>query len=123
MAPYMSLLTRETQASYKNGRSAVDILTLVQNKVQNEEEKQLTPIDLSKAFDSIERNILWIILYEKGLHCGLITEIRTGHRNYLYPKYNGVSGQKLYNKGVSQGSPIGAILYHLLGSTDRNLRN
>ena len=113
ITPYMSLLTNETQTAYKTGRSTIDILSLIQNQIQNEKTKQLLLIDLSKAFDSIDRDILWTTLYEKGLPWDLIKQIRSGHcGNYLAPKYKGKIGGKINNnKGVFQGSPISPLLF------------
>ena len=109
----MGLLTRETQTAYKTGRSTLGILSLIQNQIQHEDTKQLLLLDLSKAFDSINRNILWAILYGKGVPWNLIKQIRSGHKaNKLCPKYNGVIGPQMYNnKGVFQGSPISAMRF------------
>ena len=109
----MSLLTNETQTAYKTGRSTIDILSLIQNQIQNEETRQLLLIDLSKAFDSIDRDILWTTLYEKGLPWDLIKQLRSGHSgNYLVPKYKGRMGDKINNnKGVFQGSPLSPLLF------------
>jgi len=75
----MDLLTRETQTEYKTGRSEIDILSLVQNRIHHDTTKQLILIDLSKEFDTIDRNILWTILYEKGLPWDMIRCIKSGH--------------------------------------------
>merc|ERR1712112_158607 len=113
LTPYMNLLTQETQSAYKTGRSTIDILSLIQNQIQNEDTRQLILIDLSKAFDSIDRNILWTVLYEKGLPWDFIKQLRSGHLgNQLCPKYKGFIGTKCYNnKGVFQGNPISAMVF------------
>ena len=86
LTPYMGLLSRETQTEYKTRRSTLDILSLIQNRLQNEATKKLILLDLSEAFDSITRNILWAILYEKELPWNLIKQIRSGHQgNILCP--------------------------------------
>ena len=41
------------------------------------EKKQLILIDLSKAFGSIDRRILWATLYDEGHPCALIRQIKT----------------------------------------------
>ena len=95
--------------------------------IYNVKSKQLILIDLSKAFGSTNRNILWAILYEKGVPWDLIKQIRSGHLgNKLYPKYKGTVGAQVYNdKWVFQGSPISAILFiiyfdRLLGNIKSN---
>ena len=35
LTPYMNLLTQETQSAYETGRSTIDILSLIQNQIQN----------------------------------------------------------------------------------------
>ena len=78
---------------------------------------------LSKAFDRINRNKLWWVLYEKGLPIKLIQSIKKGHENnWLQGKRNGVRGSKINNnnnnnKGVFQGSPISALLYIILADS------
>ena len=72
----MDILTKETQSAYKTGRPTIDILSLIQNQIQNEETRQLILIDLSKAFGPINRNILWTILYGTGLPCEFIKQIK-----------------------------------------------
>ena len=68
--PYMELLTTGQQTAYKQGRSTIDILSLIQNSIQNEETRQLILIDLSKACGSIDRNTIWTILYQQGFPLG-----------------------------------------------------
>ena len=61
----MNLLTTEQQTSYKQGRSIIDILSPVQNIIQNEDTQQLILIGLCNAFDSIERDATRAILYQQ----------------------------------------------------------
>ena len=67
LTPNMNLLRKENQDPYKKGRSTIDILSITQNRIQNEKIAQLTLTDLSKAFKPIGRNILRTVLYEKGI--------------------------------------------------------
>ena len=69
---------RETETAYKTGRSTTDILSIIQNQTQNEDNSQLIPIGRSKSPDSIDRNIIWAILYEAGLPWTFIQKIRDG---------------------------------------------
>ena len=112
LTPYMNVLTRGTQTAYKQGRSTIDIPPVVQNILKQKGTKLLILIDLSKAFDSVHREILWAILYEKGVPWEMIKRIKMGHKeNRLCPKYKGNKVTYIYNnKGVSQGIPISAML-------------
>ena len=111
--PYLNFLTSEQQNAYKDGRSTIDVLYLLNNQFKNEKTNQLILLDLSKAFDTINRDLLWAILYERGLPSNLIKIIRMGHQGTkLRPKNNGIIGEKVINnKGVFQGSPLSAYLF------------
>ena len=109
LTPYMSLITNEMQTAYKAGRSTIDILSLVQNHIQCEKTRQLILIDLSKAFGSVNRDILRTILYEKGIPWDFTKQIRSGHiGNKLYPKYKGIIGAQIYIiiKACSKEAPL-----------------
>ena len=113
LTPYMNLLTKETQIAYKQGRSSVDVLPLVRHLLKFNEARQLILIDLSESFDSINRNTIWTVLYEKGIPWEMIARLRMCHMgNKLCPKYRGAMGKYIYkNKGVFQGIPIRAMLF------------
>ena len=78
LQPYTNLTTIETQAAYKTGRPDVDILPIIQNRMQIAASKQLMLIDLGNASDSTGRNTSCGILYAKGFR-GPIQQIRLGH--------------------------------------------
>ena len=70
-------------------------------------------LDLSNAFDSVDRELLRTVLYKKGLPEKMIKRLRMGHENTkLRPKAKGNLGKKqINNKGVFQGSPLSALLF------------
>merc|ERR1712093_499632 len=73
-------------------------------------------MDLSKAFDSINRELLWTALYRKGLPVPLILMLIEGHRTTtLCAKNKGTYGEDVHaNIGVFQGaafSALGFIIY------------
>ena len=50
-------------------------------------------MDISKAFGTIDRTLLWAALYKKGLPGEMIRHIRRGHQGTrLAPKYRGRYG-------------------------------
>ena len=61
-------------------------------------------MDLSKAFATINRTLLWATLYKKGLPEEMINHIRRGHVGArLAPKYKGRYGKLSENNiGVFQ---------------------
>ena len=113
MKPYMNILTNELQTAYKIGRSTIDVLLLLNKQIKNEKTEHIILFDLAKAFDSIDRDVMWTILYESGLPENLIKIIQIGHNGIkLCAKNNGKIGSKVNNnKGVFQGSPLSAFLF------------
>ena len=73
-------------------------------------------MDLTKAFDCINRSLLWAVLYRKGIPIDLIRMLKEGHkRTTLAPKNKGTYGKDVeVNIGVFQGaafSALGFIIY------------
>jgi len=73
-------------------------------------------MDLSKAFDGIDREILWTALYRKGLPIKLILTLLEGHKiTQLMVKNKGTYGTPIQtDMGVFQGaafSALGFIIY------------
>ena len=68
---------------------------------------------LSKAFDTINRTLLWTTLYKKGIPGEMIRHIRRGHTGTrLAPKYKEKYGKLNGNNiGVFQRSAISALLF------------
>ena len=55
-------------------------------------------MDLSKAFDTVNRTILWTSLYKAGLPIQTILHIRRGHIDTtLQAKHNKQYGDKINN--------------------------
>ena len=77
-------------------------------------------MDLTKAFDKVNRTILWTTLYKKGLPIDMITHIRRGHQNTtLMPKTKGKYGEETTNNvGIFQGSAISALLFIIIYQDD-----
>jgi len=85
-----NIITTELQTAYKSGRSALDILT-INKQIKTDETKHIITMCLSKAFDSVNWELLWAIIYKKGIPRKLIQRIRMGHGNTkLRPKATGI---------------------------------
>ena len=70
-------------------------------------------MDLSRAFDAIDRTILWAAIYKKGIPIEMILHIRRG-RQKTKPttKTHGQYGETMCNNvGLFQGSAISALLF------------
>jgi len=108
------LLTDQTQYGYKPGLSTLDTILKIEQYIQNGTKgEQILLMDLSKAFDTINRTQLWTTLYKKGIPLETITHIRKGHQNtMLRAKHQGKYGEASENNvGVSQGSAISALMF------------
>ena len=86
LTPYMDIPAKSTKTAYKQGRSAIDILPTVQNPLKQNETQLRILIDLSGAFDSINRNILWGVLYEKDYAAKRPNNYEWGNRKQTTPK-------------------------------------
>ena len=80
---------------------------------QGEAKQNVLLMDLTKAFDAVNRTILWNTLYKQGVPIQTILHIRRGsNRAILQAKHNKQYGQKVHNNiGVFQGSAISALLF------------
>ena len=114
LTPILNLLTSESQTEYKNSRSTMGAISILRKNIKNDNATGLVLIDLSKAFGAIGGNLLWAILYEKGIPCESIRLIRMGHtNNQLRPKYKGALGTcTRKNRGVFQRSPLSAMIFN-----------
>ena len=96
----MNLITESTQYGYKEKSSCIDALNKVHNFMKNEENGELLMMDLTKAFDCINRSLLWTVLNRKGIPIDLIRMLKEGHkRTTLAPKNKGT-----YGKDVAPGN-------------------
>ena len=112
-------ILNESQFRYRTGRS-VDLASvqLVNIVLQNKYNGKRTVgifTDLSKAFDTINHEILLKILHLYGISQSAVAMIG----NYLSNRYQYVdieghcSGYRLLNCGVPQGSILGPLLFIL----------
>jgi hypothetical protein len=64
-------LTGEYQAGFKRGYSTIDhmftLLALIQKQFSFNRKLYVAFVDFEKAFDSIERNLLWPVLLKNGI--------------------------------------------------------
>ena len=104
-------------AGYRAGYSCEDHI-FVANEVVRQSEcfgttLWIAKLDVSKAFDRVNREALWRTLIEAGLHSGYVFAIR---RMYDAMKaavnVNGVLSKTFHiDRGVRQGDPLSALLF------------
>jgi len=96
LAQILHIITAQTQYGYKMNVSTIDAIMKIEDYLEN-----LTPnsnillMDITKAFDAINRTMLWTTLYKKGLPVEMINHIHRGRKNtQLQAKSNGRYGEK-----------------------------
>ena len=79
LAEVIHLLTNRIQYGYKHGISTMgEIIKLEQYLIHGTEGFHILLMDMSKAFDTINRTQLRTVLYKKGIPVEMITHIRRG---------------------------------------------
>jgi len=87
-AVVMNIVTTELQTAYKKGRATLD--SYHKKQIKKDETKHIIMLDQSETFDSVNRELLWAVLYKKGIPIKMIRRIRMGHENTkLRPKAKG----------------------------------
>ena len=109
----LNLLTNEQQCAYKTNRSTKDLIYFTKTKLTQTKTQGQLLMDLSKAFDRIDRNTLWWILYRKGLPLPFTKTIIQGHTDTLLcSRHKGIHGPYIENNiGVLQGSPFSPQMF------------
>ena len=108
------LLTGINQYGYKQGLSTLDDIQKLEECIQGSKHgAQILLMGMSKAFDTINRTILWEVLYKKR------NTARNHHTNTTSPQTNNAMRKhqvkygksQLNNVGVSRCSEISALLF------------
>ena len=110
----MHIATSNTQYGYKSNLSAIDAIGVTESYMgKPTDATNLLLMDLSRAFDTINRTIPWATWYKNGLPVEMILHIRRWHQNaLLMTKTQGQYGPQVNsNIGVYQGSAISVLLF------------
>ena len=112
-------VTGEQQAGFKKGYSTIDhmftLLALVQKQFSYNRKLYVAFIDFEKAFDSINRNLLWPILSKNGIKGKLLGCIKS---MYNVVRSRVKHGDKFTNyisckAGVKQGDVCSPVLFSI----------
>ena len=109
----------ESQYGYHPGRSTEDLIYVLRQLFEKAREKN-TPmyaifIDFFKAFDSVDRGLLWVVHFCFGVPPKCLTALRNLHTNMEgRVAYRGDLSSKFpIHTGVRQGSIEGPVLFIL----------
>ena len=71
------ILKRNNQFGYKEGTSTIDAIITIEHYVEHAKyEAEILPMGAHRAFDTINRTILWATLYTKWLPIEMTNRIR-----------------------------------------------
>ena len=77
---------RKEQASYRKGRGTTDQIFILGNIIEQVSEWQATLylnfVDFEKAFDSIYRESLWVIMANYGIPEKIVTMVKVFYDNF-----------------------------------------
>ena len=106
----------EGQCGFRAGRSTIDMVFTVRQLQEKCREQQLELfavfVDLTKAFDSVDRSALWEALLKIGCPAGFVTIIRSFHEGMRARVIE--NGECSHDFDVSNGTKQGCVLAPLL---------
>ncbi|KAL6488465.1 hypothetical protein MHYP_G00022060 [Metynnis hypsauchen] len=109
----------EAQCGFRPGRSTTDMIFAVRQVQEKckEQNKDLYAvfIDLTKAFDTVNREALWVILQRLGCPRKFVQMIRQFHDNMTGAVLSGGEASDPFeiSNGVKQGCVLAPILFNL----------
>ena len=107
------------QAGFRNGRSTTDGIFVLQHCIEScraaKKDLYVAFIDFEKAYDSVNRDLLWQALASMGVHGTMLACLRKMHSAIQFTaKENGVCGEPFrVESGVKQGDPLSPLLFGL----------
>ena len=110
-------ITNEYQAGFKKGYSTIDhmftLLALVQKQFSFNRKLYVAFIDFQKAFDSINRSLLWSILLKNGINGKLFRCVKSMYENVKCKVRSGARFTEFINctAGVKQGDVCSPVLF------------
>ncbi|AAC97621.1 Reverse transcriptase [Melanoplus sanguinipes entomopoxvirus] len=111
LKPIMENLISEEQSGFRKNRSIKDNIYILHEIIRNrKKETYFAFIDFKKAFDNVDREILWNIMHLHGYPPHLINAIKS-----LYENTRIIVKSKVIkiNKGIKQGCAVSLSLFNI----------
>ena len=111
-----NLLSTSQSAYIKNHSTQTDLLYMIdkcRSSINNQKINLICSLDLSKGFDTLNREILLYKLSQYGLHRTVITWLKSylSHRSQFVHIQQKISATTFVNTGVPQGTVLGPVLF------------
>ena len=112
----------ETRCGFRSGRGITDMIftarQLREKCREHHRDLYIVFVDLTKAFDSVNRNLLWRLLGKIGCPCNLVNIIRSFHDDMSASVIDsGASSKSLaVTNGIKQGCILAPLLFNIFFS-------
>ena len=109
----------ESQCGFRKGRGCVDMVfvarQLIEKAIEHDTPLYVIFVDLKKAYDSIPREALWLVLGKLGIPPTLLSLIRSLHVDMrARVRLSGRLTEDIYvNNGLRQGCTLAPTLFNL----------
>lgn len=119
LEPYLDKILRDGQCGFRRKRSTIDMIFSTRQLIEKSLEQQkalcLAFIDIKKAFDSVNREMLCTILKKVNCPPNLLAIIKSLHESTCaMVKYDGDLSKPFHvNTGVRQGCVLAPLLFLL----------
>ena len=115
--PIVDTILRPNQAGFRKGRSCTQQVHILRRIIEGAKSKELplfaTFIDFKKAFDSINRNVMFAVLRHYGIPAKIVEGIRTLYNNSTSKVLveGKLSNEFKTNTGVLQGDVLAPFIF------------